>query len=411
MPKFPQWIQQLAGSEESIEPLLVPGNWFVTRAFAVPEELNAKEIDEFAELSVEEISPFNLVQLNWGYYFDEESNRAFVYTAFDQKLRKDLAESELFDYAFPDFSQTFGLKFDSATLIFLIHESTLSGILLPANDSVPQAVVGITLDVEFSREDLETAKEHIIQRIRAQVGRVEESSLAEPVSNFDLVEVGKTIYHRNWDQADTKGKPAIELLPYGDERGNPWRVEVPANSSFWAMDIRKAEEKELLEKRHGWTNWFWRASVIVLFLFLLLGISEFGIIALNKWYEKELAIAAEARPKAEDVEQKMDILAKINQITTNQLLPFEMLNAINVVRPSNIYFTRISAEGGNSLQIEAVTLNASEIDGFEKTLKDTGMLSLVEISNFRDNKGRGTFRLRVEFNPGSLQPQNFLADS
>jgi hypothetical protein len=223
--------------------------------------------------------------------------------------------------------------------------------------------------------------------------------------------VGKTIYHRNWDQADTKGKPAIELLPYGDERGNPWRVEVPANSSFWAMDIRKAEEKELLEKRHGWTNWFWRASVIVLFLFLLLGISEFGIIALNKWYEKELAIAAEARPKAEDVEQKMDILAKINQITTNQLLPFEMLNAINVVRPSNIYFTRISAEGGNSLQIEAVTLNASEIDGFEKTLKDTGMLSLVEISNFRDNKGRGTFRLRVEFNPGSLQPQNFLADS
>lgn len=411
MPKLPQWIQQLAGSEESIEPLLVPGNWFVTRAFAVPEELKAKEIDEFAELSVEEISPFNLEQLNWGYYFDEESNRAFVYTAFDQKLRKDLAEAELFDYAFPDFSQTFGLKFDSSTLIFLIHESTLSGILLPANDSVPQAVVGITLDVEFSRADLETAKEHIIQRIRTQVGRVEESNLAEPVSNFDLVEVSKTIYHRNWDQDDAKGKPAIELVPYGDERGDPWRVEVPTSSSLWAMDIRKAEEKELLEKRYGWTNWFWRASVIVLFLFLLLGISEFGIIALNKWYQKELAIAAEARPKAEDVEQKMDILAKINQITTNQLLPFEMLNAINMVRPSNIYFTRISAAGGNSLQIEAVTLNASEIDGFEKTLKDTGILSVVEISNFRDNKGRGTFRLRVEFNPGSLQPQTFLADS
>ena len=75
MPKFPQWIQQLSGSEESIEPVLVPGNWFVTRAFSVPEEPKGKEVDEFAELSVEEISPFNIEQLNWGYYYREHGSR------------------------------------------------------------------------------------------------------------------------------------------------------------------------------------------------------------------------------------------------------------------------------------------------------------------------------------------------
>ena len=411
MSKLPQWIQQLSGSEESIEPLLVPGNWFVTRAFAVPAELKAKEVDEFAELSVEEISPFNLEQLNWGYYYSEESSRAFVYTAYDQKLRKDLSDSELFDYAFPDFAQTFGLKFDSPTLIFLIHEATLSGILLPANDPVPQTVVGITLDVEFSKEDLDLAKDQIVQRVKGQVSRIGEATLAEPVNDFDTISVSDQIYHRNWDYEEAKGKPMVELVPYGEEGGEAWRVGIPTSTRLWAMDIRKAEEKESLEKKHGWTIWYWRASVLVVLLFLLLAIGEIGILALNKWYQKELLVAQEAQPRAEEVQQKADILAKINQITTNQLLPFEMLNAINGVRPKSIYFTRIDAEGGNLFEVQAVALNVTEIEPFERTLKDTGLYSMVEISNLRDTQGRGTFRLRVEFKPGSLQPQTFLADS
>jgi Tfp pilus assembly protein PilN len=132
---------------------------------------------------------------------------------------------------------------------------------------------------------------------------------------------------------------------------------------------------------------------------------------LTKWYEKELVTAMEKQPLAEEVQQKADILAKINQITTNQLLPFEMLDAVNQVPSDDIYFTRVSTEGDDTLKIEAVTLNSSEINQYENALKETGFLSSVEISNFRDQKGRGTFRLRVVFKPGSLQPKTFLTDS
>lgn len=411
MPKIPLWIQQLSGSEESIEPVLVPGNWFVTRAFSVPDELKAREVEEFAELSVEEISPFNLEQLNWGYFFSEDTSRAFVYTAFDQKLRKDMADSDLYDYAFPDFAQTFGLTFDSPTLIFLLHESTLSGVLLPANDPVPQAVVGITLEVEFSKDELAEAKEQITQRIKAQVNRVGEATLADPVYKFESVDVSDKIYKRNWDFKESNSKPVIELVPYGDEPGSPWQVAVPGSNRLWAMDIRKAVEKEQLEKKHGWTNWYWRASVIVVLLFLLLAVSEIGLIGLGKLNEKELLTALDMQPLAEEVQQKADILAKINQITTNQLLPFEMLDAVNQVPSENIYFTRVLTEGSNTLQIEAITLNSSEINEYKNALEATGMLSSVEISNFRDNKGKGTFRLRVIFIPGTIQPLTFLTDS
>lgn len=408
MPKLPQWIQQLSGSEESIEPDLVPGNWFVSRAFSVPEELKSKDVEEFAELSVEEISPFNLEQLYWGFHYSEESNRVFIYAAFDQKLRAQMAESELYDYVFPDFVQTFGLKFDQSTLIFLIHESTLCGILLPTNDPVPQAVVGLTLNVEFSAEELDEAKQQVTRRIQEQVARLPERTLANPVSSFDSVDVSDKIYTRNWDYQDSKSTPAIELVPYADGPGSPWLVSIPGSNRLWELDIRKAEAKEQLVKKHSWTLLLWRASVAVVLLFICLAFLEIGLVALSKMNENELLVALELEPQAENVQQKADILAKINQVTNNQLLPFEMLDAINQLRPPSIYFTRLTAEDGNALQVEAISFDITAVKEYEEELNQVGFLSLVEISNNRVQNNRATFRLRVEFKQGALQAQTFL---
>ncbi|MDA0348604.1 MAG: hypothetical protein O3C43_02630 [Verrucomicrobia bacterium] len=410
MPKIPQWIQQLIGSEESIEPVLVSGNWFVSRAFSVPEGLKDKELEEFAELSVEEISPFNLEQLNWGYFYGEESSRLFIYAAFDQKLRKDLVESEQFDYAFPDFVQSFGLKFERATLIFLVHETTLSGILLPANDEVPQTVVGITLDPEFSPSDLEDARKRVVQRIEIQVNRRHEPTLANPIVDFGSVEVSDIIYTRNWEFKESKAKPSLELVPYGDSFGKGTEVGINETGKLWAMDVRKADAKEELAKKHGWSLWYWRGTMIVLLLFFILAAGEVGLLAFTKWNEKQLLIALEKEPRASDVMEKSDILAKINQITTNQLLPFEMLTIVNEYRPETIWFTRFIAEGGNAVQVEAAGLPSSDINGFQEALRDVEVISNVTISNNRVANNQASFRMRIEFQPGALEPQTFIAE-
>lgn len=410
MPKLPQWIQQLSGSEESIEPVLVPGNWFVCRAFSVPEGLKPKELEEIAELSVEEISPFNLEQLNWGYYFNEVSNRVFIYAAFDQKLRKDLAESDQYDYAFPDFAQTFGLKFERPTLLFLLHESTLTGILLPANDDVPQTVVGLSMDPEFSRDDLEKAKRTITERVKRQLERQAEPTLANPVAEFNEVVVSDTVYRRNWDFRENKARPSLQLIPHDDAEGSPWEVSINSSVKLWAMDVRKADAKEQLEKKHAWSLIYWRATLIVFLLFFVLAFAEIGLLVLKNWNTKTLLVALEKKPLAEDVEQKSDILAKINQITTNQLLPFQMLDIVNQARPDSVYFTRFIAEGGNAIQVEAVGLPTSDINGFQEALRELDLISTVTISNNRVANNQSAFRLRVEFKPGALRPQALLTE-
>ncbi len=411
MAKSSQWIQILSGTEDLIEPLFVPGNWFVNRSFSLPGELRARELQDYVELRVEELSPFNVEQLHWGYTYSDESERIFVYAAFDQNLRAPMADADSADHVFPDFAQTFGLKFEQPTLIFLLHEDRLSGVLLPTADPVPQSVAGIHLqDEEITSEVLAQAKARIIQRIQQQLARLKESTQADPVTDFQDVDILDAVYVRNWDADDNQDHSTIELIPRGEEAGAPCKGSLPAASRLWERDIRKPVIKELLVKKEKWTLWLWRSSVAVTLLFILLGLLEGGLLGLKKWYGHELQVASALQPQAAVVERKGDILAKINQITTSQLLPFEMLDAINQVRPTNIYFTRFIAESSNALQIEAISTNSGEVEGFEESLNELGFLSGVEISNLRDANNRSTFRLRVEFKQGALEPQTFLTD-
>ena len=411
MAKLPQWIRQLLGNEDLVEPHFVPGNWFVNRSLPLPEGLKGGELREYAELSVEELSPFNVKQLHWGYTCSRETGRLFVYAAFDQKLKIPMADTEFADYVFPDFAQTFGLTFDRPTLIFFLHGDRLSGALFPTSDPAPQSVVSIPLeDGEPDHDVLVEAKDRIICRIRQQLALSKESTSSDPVCDFQEVNIPDAVYVRNPDAGDRQNPSAIELIPRDGEAGPPRKVYLPSSGRLWQRDIRKSEAKELLMKKQKWTVRLWRCSVAAILLFLLLGLLEGGLVGLKKWHAKELEVASELEPMAVVVERKGDMLAKINQITTSQLLPFEMLDAINRVRPANIYFTRFIAESNNALQIEAISANSGEVEGFEESLRELGFLSGFEISNLRDANNRSTFRLRVEFKQGALEPQTFLTD-
>ena len=411
MAKLLQWIKQLWGNEDSVEPHFVPGNGFVNRSLPLPDGLQGEELQEYVELNVEELSPFNVKQLHWGYTCSRDTGRIFIYAAFDQKLRRPMADTDSADYVFPDFAQTFGLTFERPTLIFLLHEDHLSGALFPASDPAPQSVVCIHLEEgDPDDEALAQAKNRIQQRIRQQLALLREPTSYEPVCDFEAVDIRDAVYARNTDAEDPQNSSALELIPRDAAVGDPWKVTLPSSSRLWQRDIRKTETKELLIKKQKWTLSLWRCSVAAILLFLLLVLLEGGLIGLKKWHAKELEVAAELKPIAEVVERKGDMLAKINQITTSQLLPFEMLDAVNRVRPTNIYFTRFIAESSNALQIEAISANSGEVEGFEQNLMDLGYLSGIEISNLRDANNRSTFRLRVEFKQGALEPQTFLTD-
>jgi hypothetical protein len=87
-----------------------------------------------------------------------------------------------------------------------------------------------------------------------------------------------------------------------------------------------------------------------------------------------------------------------------------MLTIVNQYLPETIYFTRFTADGGNSIQVEAVGLPSSDINGFQEVLRGVEVISSVTISNNRVANNLSSFRMRIEFQPGALEPQIFLAE-
>ncbi len=408
MPTVTEKTMDSSAVEGAIIPVYVAGNWFVGRAFDLPAGLKGAELNDFVELCLEDISPFSVEQMYAGYMRSSDSDRIFIYAAFDQRLRAEMKHAEQHDYALPDFSQFFGTVFKKPTLAFLLEGTVLTGILFPAEDPVPQAIVGVDLGNEFSENDLEATRNLITRRIENSVTGIAEPSSAEPVAYFSQVDIPTGHYKRNAAFKSSGKKPMLELV---STTGDSLTIPTSASSRLWEYDIRKPDTKEQLIKKQFWDLVLWKTTIVIVFLLLFLGTFEGALIVLNKISEEKTEILNEMSPHLEEVRRNDDILAKINQITNAQLLPFEMVEELNVIRPKNIYFNRLTAEAGNLLRIDAECVgDTSQANVYEERLKALDLLSSVEVVNYREVNDKATFRLMLKFKAGVLLPVDFLED-
>ena len=67
--------------------LVLPGHLFFIETIEVPIDLEAAEIPDFVELSLEGIAPFPIEQLNWGYLYSEDVPSILVYATHRDRLK------------------------------------------------------------------------------------------------------------------------------------------------------------------------------------------------------------------------------------------------------------------------------------------------------------------------------------
>ncbi len=102
------------------------------------------------------------------------------------------------------------------------------------------------------------------------------------------------------------------------------------------------------------------------------------------------------------IETAQTLSARIEEMAQRRLQPFEMLAAINQLRPPTIQFTRCATNGQDTLEIEANTANASSVGAFETALRGLASLAKVEIRDLRLREGVTTFQLTATFKPGAM---------
>lgn len=374
-------------NESSAEPeqvMLLPSHLFFVRNVALPAGIKPDEITSFVEVSLEQISPFSLNQLYYGYYLPADSSRILIYAAYRKKL--EIYEDEAWanaELVLPDFSAVLGLPHDGPTLCFLQDELEVTAVYWEAGSPVPDRVLSRMLDPGKAGASAEKAREELRQKL----------GTVAPGARIVILEGPPRGRFRDRNLS-------FDLRQEGGAEGPQAEIPRPA---FWPMDVRDKSFLAAARKAQRYNRWLWYGVVGLAAAFLALAAFEAALFAGRQVLEAREKRVRALEPEVARVVQELELAERLEELTGQRLLPFEMLGFVNRLRPRTVHFTRVTTNG-LSLQAEAVTPNSGDVQRMESALDQAEGLESVDIGNQVVREGRTTFRLSVTFQESALSP-------
>ena len=135
---------QTAPEPESVplpDVLVLPAEYFFIEKVEVPTALAPAELADFAELSMEAVSPFPLDQLRWGFLIAPDGQYLLIYAALKERLKLEgNTELESYTWVLPDFTTLQGARFTRDTEVVLEGEHYTTSFLLPSGEASPENI-------------------------------------------------------------------------------------------------------------------------------------------------------------------------------------------------------------------------------------------------------------------------------
>jgi hypothetical protein len=129
---------------------------------------------------------------------------------------------------------------------------------------------------------------------------------------------------------------------------------------------------------------------------------ELGLLAMRGWLGVRLKEINDRKAAVEQIDLAQSLAKKLEDLSAQRLLPFEMLDAVNNKRPKSVEFTRVSTNGQWRMDIEAQTTNAGDLPEFVAEVRRLAGIEHLELRDQRLREGQTTFLLEVTFKPGWL---------
>ena len=392
----------------------VPGSTFFTRRLALPEELQASEIDGFVELSLEGLSPFPTDQLFFGYVTAEGGGAVFVFAAYRRRFPAEVIRSWSEQaFVLPDFLPVLRRSWDEDTTVFLEIGGDVSALAFRAGRSLPEALVSRPLpesaDESVRAAHRESLKEAIGRRgllFEKQISLAGEWAVAEDTGGLSFtlplppgepvapVAVGEEV-----DAVESADQtPTVDPVPPPPEPAVALSFD-----ELWAMDIRDPDFLAGRKQAVRVDTFMWRGLLGIAALFVLLLAGELLLIGGKVSLGIVSGLTAKRQGEVERIMDRHGIVNRLAEFDRSNLIPFEMLRAINAARPRTVYFTRAATEGPSSLIIDASTKNVADVNQYEAALRATAEVLEVEVRNLKPRDDGTTFTLVVTFRAGAFE--------
>ena len=258
--------------------LRIPGEHFFCESIDLPDELEEKDLETHLEDAMQELSPFPIEHLQWGFHVSMEHRKALLFGALSSKLRLLGWENlDIFRRVFPSFvsllSEDFGQRYGGPTIVFLWHEYSLTAAVFDGKCPMPFQIHSQTLtEQEIEEGSVDVTRSKLLALF----------DLDQYEIDAQLIRTGQTIREKDGFRFEHLDEDFEETM---DE------VKVDADS-LWRDDVRGIPFKQQERKRRKMGRLRWSAllgamATCCLLLFLRVGMVFSGGIVEDKGKEKQ----------------------------------------------------------------------------------------------------------------------------
>lgn len=382
---LPDNIKQLTEAREP-EILFVLGGLFFCRRVTLPLELEPAEHATFAELELEENSPFPLEQLAWGFVTDDGRRELWYFAACRPRVpASSLERWESAEHVFPAFLPLVLAEGDRPRVALLWVGDEVMRLEFAEGERFPVKIRARRLRELEDGEAPEAAAREAWEALMAGMDALPEEVVAwtlDGVSVGDDHEV--TFRLREWEQPEAAHR-AIELR----------EAEI-----CWRADLRPETFIANEQRSRRWQNTLWTslqaagwAAVFIALLFLLTWVG--GIVT----QRRQALIVAQA-PAVQAVGDNGEFLQKLRQFSDRPLRPYEVLGMTNEYRPKKaITYRAASVDSDEGVTIQGYGNLVNEINAFTDKLTASGMFVLREdpSPSYRKRGDQTEFTLRLDY--------------
>ena len=171
-----------------------------------------------------------------------------------------------------------------------------------------------------------------------------------------------------------------------------------------AMDVRDKADLAALARARRRDLLLWRVAIGSVVACMVLLVGELALFGAGMWEKARLAKVGAQSTTVARIMGDQELANRIEKLSTERLLPLEMISIVAAKKPATIQFLRATTSGLYTIQIEAQTNNPGEIGGYRTSLEQTPGCESVEVRDQVLRNNVASFTLVVTFKPAALAP-------
>lgn len=361
----------------------VAGHLFFCRRIELPLGLEESEERGVVELELEQMAPFPLEHLNYGYRLDGERKFAFVYAAYRKRLNAERVKAwASLDMVVPEFALALTLDGEDRSPLVLVSPESILVFKFDHRSHLPASIKAhARMLAEEATEDHEKEEVESV---------LESCEFDERVRVWDLdveaLQAGRKVYFKAVDRTD----------------GTAW-VRSVEREATWCIDVRDHDTVKSVQAEDKRNVILWKGILACALVCVLLLLGELiyggasGYLAMrNKWN-------AEQTPRVNEIGAMQTTIYELGAFEDANLDPIRMLAAIEPLRDQSTIYRKVETEGPFTLILEVDALNLSMKNEFKRNLEELTLIQSVQETREDSNNKGSTATLVLQFFPDYVE--------